>query len=180
MHADVVSIFEQQQEIGYSSVLVEGEPNCRAYMEGIFSDWQAQGISVILHEKQGGYANNMSSIKGLAMKAENLGVRILSPVTVTGFKRDNGRVAAVETNEGDIACDWVVLGAGPWVRDFWAMLDLPATIDRQRPRRQPLPASHVDLLVPAGGSAARRPQLPDRQPWRDAPGGPRRHRRPPL
>ncbi|HKY49597.1 MAG TPA: FAD-binding oxidoreductase [Acidimicrobiia bacterium] len=128
MHADVVSIFEQQQQIGYSSVLVEGEGECRSYMQGIFSDWQAQGISVILHEKQGGYANNMSSIKGLAMKAENLGVRILAPVTVTGFKRASGRVTAVETNEGDIACEWVVLGAGPWVRDFWAMLDLPSTI----------------------------------------------------
>ena len=27
-----------------------------------------------------------------------------------------------------ITCDQVVIGVGPWIRDLWAMLDLPATI----------------------------------------------------
>ncbi len=129
MGADVASIYEQQRDIGYESVLVQGEAECRTYMEAIFSDWQARGISVVLHEKRGGYANNMTSLKGLASKAEDLGVRILSPVTVTGFRSDGRRVVAVETNEGDIRCEWVVVGAGPWVRDFWAMLDLPAVVE---------------------------------------------------
>jgi len=37
-------------------------------------------------------------------------------------------VRAVETNKGDIECDYVVIGAGPWVRDFWSMLELPKSI----------------------------------------------------
>jgi len=40
------------------------------YMKGLFDDWQAKGITSVLHEKRGGYANNMASIQGLARKAE--------------------------------------------------------------------------------------------------------------
>ena len=47
-------------------------------MKNFFNDWQAKGvITSILHEKKGGYANNTSSIYGLAKKAENEGVKIL-------------------------------------------------------------------------------------------------------
>jgi glycine/D-amino acid oxidase-like deaminating enzyme len=128
MAPDVVSIYEQQREIGYPSVLVEGVNQCREYMSAMFSDWQAQSISVVLHEKKGGYANNMASMKGLALKGQDLGVRLFSPVRVTGFRREGSAVTAVQTNQGEIRCDWVVVGAGPWVRDFWAMLDLPPVI----------------------------------------------------
>ncbi len=126
MHDDVVAIHAEQSEIGYPSVLVEGEGRCREYMQNIFSDWRAEGITVVLHEQKGGYANNMPSMKGLAAKAEDHDVRILAPVRVTGFRRVGKEVTAVETSEGDIECESVVVAAGPWVRDFWHMLDLPA------------------------------------------------------
>src|SRR5881296_4684676 len=66
MHADVAKIFAEQQAIGYPSALIEGERDCRAYLLDMFGDWQAPGISVILHEEKGGYANNVRSLKGLA------------------------------------------------------------------------------------------------------------------
>ena len=44
-------------------------PNACAYMKGLFGDWQAKGITSVLHEKKGGYANNMASMCGLAEKA---------------------------------------------------------------------------------------------------------------
>jgi glycine/D-amino acid oxidase-like deaminating enzyme len=131
MHADVAQIHAEQREIGYESVFIEGGQDCTRYMRGLFDDWQAQGITSVLHEKRGGYANNTTSIYGLAKKAEDLGVRILTGVTVTGFTRENGSTAvrAVETDRGDIGCEHVVVGAGPWVRDFWSMLDLPKAIE---------------------------------------------------
>ena len=55
-------------------------------MKGLFDDWQAQGITSVLHEKKGGYANNTASIHGLAAKAESEGVRIMTGVEVTGFE----------------------------------------------------------------------------------------------
>ena len=39
-------------------------------MQGLFDDWQAKNITSVLHEKRGGYANNMPSMEGLAGKAE--------------------------------------------------------------------------------------------------------------
>jgi hypothetical protein len=128
MHADVVQIYEQQKEIGYESVLVEGAGQCDAYMEEMFSDWQAKGITVVLHEKRGGYAENMHSMLGLAAKAQALGARMRFGVTVTGIRVDGGAVTGVETDRGFVQCEQLVVAAGPWVRDFWHMLDLPSTI----------------------------------------------------
>jgi glycine/D-amino acid oxidase-like deaminating enzyme len=128
MHADVATIYEQQQAIGYESSFIEGADDCRLYMQGIFHDWQAKNITAVLHEKKGGYAENMPSMRGLAGKAEAAGARILSPITVTGFATDGaGAVTAVETDQGAIRCEQVIVAAGPWVRDVWALLGLPAT-----------------------------------------------------
>lgn len=129
MRADVARIAREQKEIGYESVFVEGAADSLRYMRGLFDDWQAQGITSVLHEKKGGYANNRASVYGLARKAEAEGVRILTGVRVTGFRKDaRGAVAAVETDRGAIACDEVVVGAGPWVKQIWDMLELPKAI----------------------------------------------------
>lgn len=128
MHADVAQIFSEQQAIGYPSVLIEGERDCRDYMLDMFDDWQAPGITAILHERRGGYANNVRSLRGLAAKAEAEGVRIVPGVRVTGVRTNGGAVTAVRTDQGEIACDQLVIAAGPWIRDLWAMLDLPERI----------------------------------------------------
>jgi glycine/D-amino acid oxidase-like deaminating enzyme len=130
MHADVASIYAQQQEIAYPSTFVEGEADCTRYMQGLFHDWQARGITSVLHEKKGGYANNTKTLYGLANKVEAEGVRILTGVKVSGFLKDNsGAVTAVCTERGDIACEQVVIGVGPWIKQVWDMLGLPAAID---------------------------------------------------
>jgi len=128
MRADVVQIAAEQEAIGYESVLIEGVDECRAYLLDMFSDWQAPGISVVLHEKRGGYANNTASLRGLAAKAQAEGVTIRSGVPVTGFRMDRDSVRAVETDQGEIVCEQLVIAVGPWIRDLWAMLDLPEKI----------------------------------------------------
>ena len=134
MREDVASIHAQQQAIGYESVFIEGAAESQRYMKDLFSDWRAQGITSVLHEKPGGYANNSRAMRGLAAKAEALGVRILSGVTVTGFKSDNRyAITAVETDKGLIECDYTVVAAGPWVRSFWEMLELPMEVGIRNP-----------------------------------------------
>ena len=129
MHAQVATIAQQQREIGYESVFIEGAKDSMAYMKGLFDDWQAEGITSVLHEKKGGYANNTASMHGLAGKAEREGARIITGVKVTGFVKDNsGAVRSVVTDKGNIDCDTVVVGAGPWVKQIWDMLELPAAI----------------------------------------------------
>jgi methylglutamate dehydrogenase subunit A len=129
MHADVVQVYTEQKAIGYDSVLVEGERDCLAYMQDMFPDWQARGTTTVLHEKQGGYANNKRSLAGLSAKARAAGVDIRPGTRVTGVRLDGGAVTAVETDQGTITCDKLVVAAGPWIRDFWAMLGLPDQID---------------------------------------------------
>jgi glycine/D-amino acid oxidase-like deaminating enzyme len=135
MHDDVASIYQQQQAIDYSSTFIEGEADCRKYMRGIFDDWQAQGITSVLHEMPGGYANNTKAMYGLASKVEAQGVRIISGVKVTGFLQDSsGAISVVETDKGAVNCNYVVIGAGPWAKQFWDMLDMPKTVNIKNPQ----------------------------------------------
>jgi len=137
MAPDVVTIYEQQQAIGYDSTLVTGALDTQRYLEAIFPDWQAQGITCVLHEKKGGYANNRASLAGLAAKARDLGVAIVTGVRVTGVERSStGEVTAVSTNAGSVRSEHVVVAAGPWVRDFWSMLELPRVITIRGPEGQ--------------------------------------------
>ena len=49
------------------------------------------------------------------------------PTEVTGFKRDAaGSVTAAQTSQGEIACEQVVIGAGPWAKH--GHVELPSTV----------------------------------------------------
>ena len=128
MRADVATIHAQQRDIGYPSDFIEGAAQCTAYMKELLPDWQAQGITSVLHEKKGGYANNTKALYGLAGKVEAEGVRILTGIAVQEFTLEGGAVSAVETDWGSIATDYVVVCPGPWAKTIWDMLDLPDTI----------------------------------------------------
>jgi len=129
MHENVAEIAQQQKNIGYKSVFIEGKYDCTTYMKEIFPDWQAKGITSVLHEKKGGYANNTKAMYGLASKAEAKGVRIITGLKVTGFDMTDGSVQAVETDRGLIKTDYVIVGAGPWAKSIWDMLELPTDIN---------------------------------------------------
>ncbi|MEX0317324.1 MAG: NAD(P)/FAD-dependent oxidoreductase [Ruegeria sp.] len=130
MRDDIAQIFSEQREIGYESVFIEGQNASTKYMRGIFGDWQAQNITSVLHEKRGGFSNQTKTMYAMADKVEKLGVRILTGVTVKELISENGSssISAVETDKGRISCEQLIIGAGPWVRDFWDMLGLPGQI----------------------------------------------------
>ena len=131
MEEDIATIYKEQKSIDYESTFILGEKKSFDYMKSFFDDWQAKGITSVLHEKKGGYANNTSSIYALAKKAEDEGVRILTGTSVKAFKSANGSsaITAVETDKGTIECEQVIVGVGPWLRDIWNMLDLPKSIN---------------------------------------------------
>ncbi|WP_171173201.1 FAD-binding oxidoreductase [Ruegeria sp. HKCCD8929] len=130
MREDIAQIFSEQREIGYESVFIEGQNASTKYMRGIFGDWQAQNITSVLHEKRGGFSNQTKTMYAMADKVEKLGVRILTGVTVKELISENGSsaISAVQTDKGRIGCEQLIIGAGPWVRDFWDMLGLPGQI----------------------------------------------------
>lgn len=59
-------------------------------------------------------------VHGLADWLKHRGVPIELNTPVTGFRRSNGRIAAVETERGEIVAEHVVLAAGAWSRELAA------------------------------------------------------------
>jgi glycine/D-amino acid oxidase-like deaminating enzyme len=133
--ADLTATFERQERIGYRSELVVGAAEVDAHMKALFPDWRAQGVTVCLHERQGGFAFNMDSVHGLYGKCREADVSILSGIEVTGFaEAGDGSITGVETAEGTIDVrEQVVVAPGPWAKRFWTMLGLPDTIDVRTP-----------------------------------------------
>jgi methylglutamate dehydrogenase subunit A len=140
---DLTEVFERQQGIGYPSKLFTGEKAVRAHMRELFGDWRAEGLTVCLHERAGGFAFNVESMQGLADKARAAGARIVEGVEVTGFAFDgSGAVERVETSAGPVDVEQVVVAVGPWIARLWELLGLPQRIDVHRPD------SSVDRDVP--------------------------------
>ena len=133
--SDLAATFERQEQIGYRSELIVGAAAVDAHMKRLFPDWRARGVTVCLHEYQGGFAFNVDSVRGLVGKCEGEGVRLLTGVEVTGFEEGaDASITAVETTEGRVEVgEQVVVAPGPWARRFWSMLGLPNRIDVTTP-----------------------------------------------
>ena len=131
--AELAEVFERQRRIGYPSELHTGEGAVRAHMRELFGDWRAEGLSVCLHERAGGFAFNHESMHGLADLARAAGARICEGVEVTGFESDgSGAVTSVLTGAGPIEVEQVVVAAGPWISRLWELLGLPDRLDVRR------------------------------------------------
>lgn len=127
---DVVSIYERQQKGGYDSTLIQGEQKVFDYMRNIFPDWQARGLTSLLHEHRSGFAFNTAAMFGIADKAEAEGVKIETGVQVKGFAFDaSNAVTTVATNRGEIEVEHVIVAVGPWVAQIWEMVGLSDKID---------------------------------------------------
>ena len=132
--SDLVEVFERQQRIGYPSELHVGVGEVDRHMKSLYSDWRAPGLTVCLHEHAGGYAFNRESMFGLADKARAAGAKILPGIEVTGMEFDeSGAVKVVNTSQGDVEVDQVVVAVGPWIATFWEMLGLSDRIDVRQP-----------------------------------------------
>ena len=68
-----------------------------------------------------GQASPSDITQSLAKGARMHGAKLFEDVRVTGFEMKDGRIIAVKTNQGDIACEKVVNCAGQWARQVGAM-----------------------------------------------------------
>ncbi|RWH78572.1 MAG: FAD-dependent oxidoreductase [Mesorhizobium sp.] len=74
-----------------------------------------------------GQASPSDITQSLAKGARMYGARLFEDIRVTGFDMQDGRITAVKTNKGDIACDKVVNCAGQWARQVGTLagIDVP-------------------------------------------------------
>jgi glycine/D-amino acid oxidase-like deaminating enzyme len=132
---DLTAVHERHQRIGYRSELITGEAAVDGHMKALFPDWRAKGVTVCLHEHQGGFAFNMDSVLGLVGKCESEGVTIHSGIEVQDIESESdGAVGALDTSRGRVEIgEQLVIAPGPWAKRFWGMLGLPMTIDIRMP-----------------------------------------------
>jgi len=133
MREGLEAVHARHQKLGYPSTLVTGEKDVKKYMQNIFWDWQAEDLTVLLHEHRGGHAWSRQAIHGLAIKAEREETQLMTGVAVTGFQfNGDGSVKQVETDVGNIEVGHVIVAVGPWIGQLWDMLRLDTQVPDPR------------------------------------------------
>lgn len=77
-------------------------------------------LGAAAYEPDSGYADPIATTESFARRARELGATICEGVRVQSLRIEGGRVRGVETSGGDIACERVVLAAGPWTVELLA------------------------------------------------------------
>ncbi|MBA4307083.1 MAG: FAD-dependent oxidoreductase [Sphingopyxis sp.] len=81
-----------------------------------------------IHIPSDGYANAVDITQALAKGARTGGARIFENTKVTKIRHDGDRVTGVDTDEGSIDADYVVICGGMWTRDLAASIGVAAPL----------------------------------------------------
>lgn len=81
-----------------------------------------------IHIPSDGYANAVDITMALAKGARSGGARIFENTKVTKIRHDGTRATGVETAEGPIDADYVVICGGMWTRDLAASVGVTAPL----------------------------------------------------
>ena len=85
---------------------------------------ETKGVKACAWVPTDGYAEPYTLAMALARAARRLGVRMRTQTPATAITIDRGRVTGVETANGSIACETVVMAVGPWSELIGAALGL--------------------------------------------------------
>lgn len=113
-----------------------------------------------LHTASDARAEPAKAVPALARTARRHGATILESTAVRVIDREGGRVSAVVTEHGRIACQSVVLAGGIWSRPFLENLglELPQLAVRSSAQRTTPAPPISDSALGATGAAIRRRQ----------------------
>ncbi|MER8486084.1 FAD-dependent oxidoreductase [Mesorhizobium sp. M1322] len=92
-----------------------------------------------------GQASPSDITQSLAKGARMHGARLFEDVRVTGFDMQDGRITAVKTNKGGIACGKVVNCAGQWARQVGALAGI--NVPLQPVKHQYIVTERIDGLA---------------------------------
>jgi glycine/D-amino acid oxidase-like deaminating enzyme len=106
------------------------------------------------------YSDGTDVAGGFARAATANGATVVTGVAATDIRVEDGAVRAVETDDGTVDCEQVLVAAGPWTARAgeWIGVDLPSTPTREQ----------VVILDPPEGYAE---SYPDLTPTTGFPGG---------
>jgi 4-methylaminobutanoate oxidase (formaldehyde-forming) len=89
-----------------------------AEIAGLFPPAKVDDLKAGFYVKEDGRVNPVDVTMSLAKGARMQGVQLIEGVAATKVLTENGRVVGVETEFGDIECDYVVNCAGMWARQL--------------------------------------------------------------
>ena len=96
----------------------------------------------------GGHANPHRTLQAYAWAMQDHGGRLLQQTTVSGMTTSGGRVTTVETSRGPVACDHLVIAAGPQTDRLAAMIDVSVPMVSARAE---MIVTEALPLMPIGG-----------------------------
>ncbi len=154
---DLVAIRAHHERAGYESELVTGAESCREYLTWTWPDWEAP-VEALLHERRGGWADSMQTIRRLAERARAAGAEIREGVEVVGFEMSGAEVETVVTDAGRIPSGTLVLAPGPWAARLWHLLGLDPYVDvggERRPLLEYWKAQEGEFALKGAGLSGR-------------------------
>ena len=119
---DSMGRFENEREEGFSGEWLHRSEILK--LEPRLSEKTIGGVTLFGNAT----LNSLLYTQALAEAAQKNGATLRSG-SARGVKLDNGRVLAVILDDGEIACDQVVLAAGPWSREAEPWLDVSLPVD---------------------------------------------------
>ncbi len=121
------STVEMHRRIGIRESLLSAD-ELKAMDPQLFHEDIACGA----YDPDGGYADPALAASSFADAARRLDVEILQRTTVTGLRIEDGKIAGVATDKGDIASRTVVNATGPWGAKLAAEagIEIPITVTR--------------------------------------------------
>jgi sarcosine oxidase subunit beta len=90
-----------------------------------------------IHVHGGGHANPQRTVQSYAWALQDLGGRVLQHTPALGIVERGGKVGGVETSHGVIACDHLVVAAGPQSEALLAPIGI----------RLPLASARAEMIV---------------------------------
>jgi glycine/D-amino acid oxidase-like deaminating enzyme len=105
----------------------------------------ARDDTVAVHEPDAGYVDPQRTVEALAAVARSSGATIRTGAEVTAIAIERGRALGVETRDGRIEAEHVVVAAGPWTRALLrrAGFDLPLRVIRPEQHFVEMPSARA-------------------------------------
>lgn len=151
-HEDTQSGYDTLRDLDIPVSRYEGDE-----LEAEYPMVETEPYEFAVSDDAAGYSDGTDAAGGFARAAQERGATVLTGVAVADVTTENGRVAGVETDSGHVACDDVVVTAGPWTTEFADRLgvEIPIETTREQVLLLDPPAEFVEEypdLIPTSGA----------------------------
>lgn len=119
---------KRQRELGYTEVELLDRESIAAMVPGMNCEDVIGGS----FGARDGFINPLAVLEGFITEAAIKGARVKAGTVVRSINVENGRVTGLQTSEGNLACDSVVICSGAWAKNLAATAGIDLPVEPQR------------------------------------------------